>query len=244
MQYNEIVAIGDSFTRGDELADCPPASDIDWVKQQSMLTWPSLFAKQNAVNYKSRSRGGVGNQWISWRVVSGTKPNILVIVNWTFFERFDYIDPSTDYWHHTHPHDEDKLDHYFYRNIDSDIWNIYRNLQIMHSTICFLQQNGINFIMTCIDSQYNVNFATLRTRNNWLRDNRDGTEFLTWEKAITKLQQQVCPYITMFDNMSFLEWSKHKGFELGPNGHPLEKAHIEAAKYINTIITKESQNEH
>ena len=24
----------------------------------------------------------------------------------------------------------------------------------------------------------------------------------------------------------------------------LEKAHIEAAKYINTIITKESQNEH
>ena len=67
---------------------------------------------------------------------------------------------------------------------------------------------------------------------------------MTWEKAITKLQQQVCPYITMFDNMSFLEWSKHKGFELGPNGHPLEKAHIEAAKYINTIITKESQNEH
>jgi len=44
--------------------------------------------------------------------------------------------------------------------------------------------------------------------------------------------------------MSFLEWSKHNNYELGPHGHPLEEAHIEAAKYINTIITKESQNEH
>ena len=237
MHFKQIVAYGDSFTRGDELSDCF-TDNSNWTLQQSKLTWPSLFAQEKQVQYNPRARGGVGNQWISWRVVAGTKPKQLLIINWTFFERFDYVSPQTDYWEHTHPHEKDKINHYFYRNIDSDIWNIYRNLQIIYSTICFLKHNEINFIMTCIDPQYDVPFNTLRARNNWLKDNRDGTEFLTWEKAITKLQLEVKPYITMFDSMTFLDWSKHNNFEIGSAGHPLEKAHREAAKYINMQVTE------
>ena len=86
--------------------------------------------------------------------------------------------------------------------------------------------------MTCLDRNYQ-SAAENETNGN-----------VEWMSAILRLRHLVSPYIIDFEDMSFLEWSKHNNYELGPHGHPLEKAHIEAAKYINTIITKESQNEH
>ena len=233
MPYNRVIAIGDSFTRGDELADCPPQTEIDDCA--SSFTWPALLAKSLDATYQSCSLGGAGNQWISWQVACRIKQDTLYIVNWSWFERFDYVDIETDLWTTTHPHHEDKLDHYFYRNIDSDIWNLHRNLQQMHSTISLLKQNNIDFIMTCLDTHYSLTYNDMRS---------SGPGTIAWTRAISSLQEQVVPCIVDFEGMSFLEWSKHKQYPIGPNGHPLEKAHAEAAKYINTIITKESQNEH
>ena len=160
----------------------------------------------------------------------------MVIVNWTWFERFDYVDPATDLWTTTHPRHEDKLDHYFYRNLDSDIWNLYRNLQQMHSTISLLKQNNVNFIMTCLDSAFRAEFNTIR---------QPGSNVSThWQTAIANLQAQVKHYIVNFYGYTFLEWAKHKNFEIGPNGHPLEKAHVEAAKYINTHTIEGKINGH
>ena len=233
MPYNRVIAIGDSFTRGDELADC---AGIDlWKDNYSNVTWSALLAKKLEVGYHARAIGGIGNQWISWKVSAGCKQNTLYIISWTYFERFDYVDIETDKWKTTHPRHEDKLNHYFYRNLDSDIWNLHRNLQQMHSTISLLKQNNIDFIMTCLDTHYSLTYNDMRS---------PGPGTIAWTRAISSLQEQVVPYIVDFEDMSFLEWSKHNNYELGPHGHPLEEAHIEAAKYINTIITKESQNEH
>ena len=65
-----------------------------------------------------------------------------------------------------------------------------------------------------------------------------------WTNAISNLQEQIVPHIIDFEGLSFLEWSKHNSFELGPHGHPLEKAHIEAAKYINTHVMEGKNNGH
>ena len=234
MPYNRVIAIGDSFTRGDELADCPPQTEID--NCCSNLTWPALLAKSLDATYQSYSFGGAGNQWISWQVATRIKQDTLYIVNWSWFERFDYVDIETDLWTTTHPRHEDKLDHYFYRNLDSDIWNLHRNLQQMHSTISLLKQNNVDFIMTCLDTNYIANSNTIRPP--------DSIVFVNWTNAISNLQEQVVPHIVDFEGMSFLEWSKHNSFELGPNGHPLEEAHAEAAKYINTNVIEGMTNEH
>ena len=227
MPYNRVIAIGDSFTRGDELADC---AGIDlWKDNYSNVTWSALLAKKLEVGYHARAIGGIGNQWISWKVSAGCKQNTLYIISWTYFERFDYVDIETDKWKTTHPRHEDKLNHCFYRNLDSDIWNLYRNLQQMHSTISLLKQNNVNFIMTCLDPQYSTNIDDIRPPESII----DPESIVsTWSMAISNLQKQVLPYIVDFEGMSFLEWSKHKGFELGPKGHPLEQAHSEAASYI------------
>ena len=235
MPYNRVIAIGDSFTRGDELADCPDDAPL----QYSQSTWPTLIAKLLNCDYKCYAIGGKGNQWISWQVASRIKQDTLCIVNWTWFERFDYIDVVTDRWKTTHPRHEDKLNHYFYRNLDNDVWNLFRNLQQMHSTICYLKQLNIDFIMTCLDNTYTTDITKLRP------DIEFGALGISqWTNSISGLQEQVLPHIVDFEGMSFLEWSKHNDFELGPNGHPLEKAHAEAAKYINTNVIKGITNEH
>jgi len=223
MPYNRVIAIGDSFTRGDELAGCPEQIPNKPL-QCSRFTWPALIAKSLNYDYECYAIGGSGNQWISWKVASQIKQNTLYIVNWTYFERFDYVSIETDFWKAAHPRREDKLDHYFYRNLDSDIWNLHRNLQQMHSTISLLKQNNVNFIMTCLDTHYSANFNTIRPPDSIVSTN--------WTNAISKLQEQVVPHIVDFERMSFLEWSKHNSFELGPGGHPLEQAHSEAASYI------------
>jgi hypothetical protein len=221
MPYNRVVAVGDSFTRGDELTNwnCPDNAFIPY----SISTWPALIAKSLNCDYKCYAIGGRGNQWISWQVASRIKQDTLCIVNWTWFERFDYVDIATDEWTVTHPRHEDKLDHYFYRNLDSDIWNLHRNLQQIHSTISLLKQNNIDFIMTCLDPHYSFTHNDMRP---------SGPGYASWTNAISSLQEQVVPHIIDFEGMSFLEWSKHNSFELGPNGHPLEQAHTAAANYI------------
>jgi hypothetical protein len=218
MPYKQVVAFGDSFTRGDELADCP--ADLPFRYSQS--TWPALIAKSLNCDYKCCAIGGRGNQWISWQVASRIKQDTLYIVNWSWFERFDYVDVATDEWITTHPRHEDKLDHYFYRNLDSDIWNLHRNLQQIHSTISLLKQNNVNFIMTCLDTHYSLTYHDMRPPGS----------NTVWTNAVSNLQEQIIPNIVDFEDMSFLEWSKHNSFELGPTGHPLEKAHAEAANYI------------
>ena len=231
MPYKKVIAVGDSFTRGDELANCPEQlHEYLYSFQYSQSTWPALIAKLLDCDYECYALGGIGNQWISWKIADKLEEDTLVIVNWTWFERFDYIDSDIDVWATTHPRHNDNLNHYFYRNIDSDIWNLHRNLQQMHSAISLLKQNNVDFIMTCLDTNYCADFNNFRP---------PGSNVSThWKNAIDNLQAQVSHYIVNFFGYTFLEWAKHKNFELGPGGHPLEKAHIEAAKYINMVTTE------
>ena len=223
MPYTNAVAFGDSFTRGDELTDCSTHSRIAPHHTHSLSTWPALVAKGWRAEYDCMAIGGRGNHWISIMVSTLLEQHrdALFIINWTWFERFDYMDVETGEWTVTHPRHKDKLDHYFYKHIDSDKWNLHRNLQQIHSTICLLEQNNIDFIMTCMDPM--------------LYDTKN---------FVTPLQAQVNHYIVNFHGYNFLEWAKHKDFAIGPNGHPLEKAHAEAAKYINMVTTEGKINGH
>jgi len=222
--YKKVIAIGDSFTRGDELDDCPPSFSEDPFVH-SKQTWPAIIAQGLGIEYECISLGGRGNHWIS-SVLSDklySNDNILFIINWSWFERFDYIDneSKTVQWKTTHPRHEDRLNHFFYKHIDNELWNLHRNLQQIHSTICLLQQNKKKFIMTCIDPMLYMKY-----------------------KPFKPLQDQTNHYIINFWGYTFLEWSKQKGFPIGPGGHPLEKAHTEAANYINMVTTEGRKNGH
>lgn len=241
MPYKSVFAIGDSFTRGDELADCPEQAIHPYRASFSRQTWPALIAKSLNIDYSAEAVGGRGNQWISFITgansidtsdFNGTvKQDTFLIVNWSWFERFDYIDSHRDdTWWTTHPHHDNKADHYFYKNIDNDIWSLHRNLQQMHSTIQLLKQNNIKFVMTCLDPGYTNTLGDIRP-DSYGKDKIHGTE-ASWITAIDQLHKKVVPHILEFDGQTFLEWSHSNNFKCGPGGHPLEDAHAAAADYI------------
>jgi len=237
MQYKKIIAFGDSFTRGDELADCPTQS-VDNPLAHSKHTWPAIIAKTLAIEYKCVAVGGRGNQWISNQVnrFIDYKSNCLFIVNWTYFGRFDFLDYE-DKWSTICPGSANKkfvTD--YYKNFDNHIWNLNRNLQIIHSVLCLLKENKIDFIFTCQDLAFKQTIDNLHCQ--------DITTYNHWQRSIGILSQSVVPAINEFDNCTFTEWSINNGYELGPNGHPLEEAHAEAAKYINTNVIEGMTNEH
>jgi hypothetical protein len=47
--------------------------------------------------------------------------------------------------------------------------------------------------------------------------------------AVMTLQDYVAPHLSNFEGLSFLDWSKHHHYPIGPGLHPLEQAHAAAA---------------
>jgi len=214
MNTRKINSFGDSFTRGTDLADC---SD----EHASQSTWPALMAKEFSLLYGCEAVGGTGNMFISNQVLefyeeSRFKNRNFYVINWTWFERFDYIDIHSNRWHTIHPRHNNLESHFFYKHIDSEIWNIVRNMHTILSTIHFLQSHNVGFFMTCLDDlvwakNYDVRYTLL----------------------INALQRQVQPYIHRFDKKNFYQWAKDKKFPMGASGHPLEEAHRQAASLLH-----------
>jgi len=240
MPYEKVIAVGDSFTRGDELSDCQ--DQIHGVINQpiysSKHTWPALIAKQLSAEYDCIAVGGRGNAWINWsanQTLSESK-NCLVILNWTYFGRFDYLD-FDDQWTTITPNYFGSKEKEYYQRFDNDLWNLNRNLQLMYSTFSMLENNGIDFISTCHDIAFKQTVDTLRKSTPTRKWGK-------WRKALQPLIDYVVPRIIEFERLTFSEWSSKHGYPIGPDGHPLEKAHLEAANYINMVTTEGTKNEH
>lgn len=209
--YRSIFAFGDSFTRGDELTDC--------LETHSNHTWPALCARELGMLYYCMAVGSIGNQSIAARVISEYsssrfKNRNFYVINWSWIERFDYLDQESNHWKTIYPRHEGKLSHFFYKHIDNHTWNLIRNLQIIHSTIKFLESQNCDFFMTCLD------------------DSLFGKEYsLEHAATISTLQSLIRPYINTIEGKNFYTWSLEKGFPIGSQGHPLEEAHQSAASH-------------
>ena len=232
MPYKKIFAVGDSFTRGDELSDCDYSNELYPHEKYSLSTWPSLIAKELDVDYECRATGGRGNTWINWTVnqIIPRSEDCLVIVNWSYFGRFDYLDLE-DHWTTITPNHLGQKEKEYYQRFDNDLWNLNRNLQLMYSTFSMLKNSNIDFISTCQDSSFKQTVDTLRSVKAIACQSE-------WRIALEPLINFVVPEIIEFEGFTFRQWSGKHGYPIGPGGHPLEKAHVEAAKYINMVTTE------
>jgi hypothetical protein len=62
----------------------------------------------------------------------------------------------------------------------------------------------------------------------------------TWHTsdAIMSLQQYIQPYLHLFDNKTFLEWSRAHNYPISTGWHPLDSAHTAAADIILPVAKK------
>ena len=220
----KLKSFGCSFIFGTDLHDdgrnLPMATP-------SNFTWPALLAKHHGFDYHCYARGGAGNLQILEKLLihlTDTEPAVYVI-GWSWIDRFDYvIEDSTKQcelgksiktWKTIMPVDTDSLAETYYKHLHSEYRDKLTTLIYVKTAINALKASNNKFIMTYMD--------------NLLFDQR-------WHMtpAVNELQRYCEPYMTRFDNRSFLEYAKEKGFEISQTQHPLEAAHSSAFELINS----------
>lgn len=218
-----LLSFGCSLILGTDLSD--DGKHGPWSKA-SNLTWPALLAGRYNLPYNCRARGGSGNLCILDRVL-GNAVNFhdtIFVIGWTYIDRFDYSYPNGKHFGGSHmdyltlrPAEENDLEKIYYRHLHSDYRDKLTNLIYIKTAIDFLQQREIPFVMTCVD------------------DSLFGEK---WHASphICELQQMIKPHITYFEGRNFVDWSRHRGFDVSATGHPLEEAHRTAAELVAPAI--------
>jgi hypothetical protein len=220
-----LKSFGCSFIYGSDLSDdncnTPGATP-------SQLTWPALLAKDLDCPYRCYAWPGVGNLYILEKVLtqSSIDQDAIFVIGWTWIDRFDYItsnsvgahrDFKTDreWWNTILPGIESKVSKSYYQNLHSQLIDKLTTLINIKLAIDTLKQKNIPFIMTYTDE--------LIFETEW---------HVT--PAIVDLQNYIRPYMTHFENQTFLEFSKEKGFPISNTLHPLESAHRAAFELIQS----------
>jgi hypothetical protein len=218
----KLKSFGCSFIFG---SDLPDSYDLT---TGSKHTWPSIIAQQRNLDYECYAKPGIGNLQIMNSVLEQAHLNdpAIFIINWTWLDRFDYLNPINDRFTTLRP-DGDQFEHrLYYRYFYNDFHSILVNASYLISTISILESQKIPFFMTAMDKA-----LTNSLDQHWLDP-----------RAIRMLQKKLQPYINWFDGKSFLDWSRDRGFPESKNWHPLEEAHSAAADYLIKIFDKQKIN--
>jgi len=221
-----LKSFGCSFIFGSDLADDGRNGP---VPTPSNFTWPALIAQKLNLKYLCHARPGAGNLQIMEQVLNQATVNepAIFVIGWTWIDRFDYYNSNWDQrcslspWKTIMPIDQDKLAQTYYRDLHSEYRDKLVNLNYIKTTIDTLQQKNISFVMTYMD--------------RLLFDQRWHTT-----PAVIDLQNYIEPYMTLFENQTFLEWSKAHNFKISEKMHPLEPAHAGAADIIWPVFDKQN----
>lgn len=214
----KLKSFGCSFIFGTDLHD--DGSGSDYAKF-SNFTYPALIAQALGYSYECYARAGAGNLQILQKLIDeiSKKDADLYIINWTWIDRFSYIDENQRHdrnplgWQTIMPVGNDKATEFYYRNLHSELRDKLTSLVFIKTAVDSLLQNNCAFVMTSTDSL--------------LLDQR-------WNitPGMQDIQKYISPYFSSFGGMSFLDWAKQQGFKISDTLHPLEDAHRAAADLI------------
>ena len=212
----KVKSFGCSFIYGSELADDPVGRRI---LPPSKLAWPSLVAQHMNLPYQSYAFPGSGNLRILEQLMSQASSDdpALFIVGWSWIDRFDYVDEPDQYtrhpWKTLAPGNTTDLSRLYFKNFHTQIRDKLVTLSYIKLAIDTLKQKNHSFIMTYMD------------------DLIFETEY-HYTPAITDMQDYIRPYMSNFEGMSILDWSRKHGYEISAAWHPLEQAHAAAGQHI------------
>lgn len=220
----KLKSFGCSFTFGSDLSDCI-SNDM---MVPSCSTWPALLAKNKQLEYECYARPGIGNLQIMNSVLEQAQLNdpSVFVINWTWIDRFDYLDPVDETWTTLRPDGNQKEHKLHYQYFYNQYHTMLINNSYILATIAILESQKIDFFMTAMDS------TLLEPVNpNW-QDPR----------SIRLMQKKLKSYINWFEGLSFLDWSRKHKFPESKFWHPLEEAHLSASEYMIKVFDKQKTN--
>ena len=223
-----ISSFGCSFIAGTDLQDFGSYGEQNFL--HSRCTYPALIAQRLGIDYDCYARGASGNMFILHKILTHATADDLVIVNWSYIDRFDYVDlEKIESWRTILPSDDTgskimikenprsggvSSHEFYFRKIHSTFRDQVQSLSCIVTAIEYLKQIGAPFLMTFQDSTM---MTTERSRYHR-------------PETLDHLQDMVDPYLQTFDGMDFVSWSRHCGFPFR-GSHPAEEAHVAAADY-------------
>ena len=215
-----LKSFGCSFIYGCDLPD-------ENYSNYSQLSWPALLAQSRDLDYSCYAKPGSGNLQILHSIINEiptSNRQDFFVIGWTYIDRFDYTDPlggptKKNDWKSLTPGSTELAAEIYYRDLHSEYKDKLTSLIYIKTAIEFLLANNCPFIMTFMDSL--------------ILDKKYHTN-----KGIEYLQNCVSPYLREFEGMNFLDWSRHHGFDISQDHHPLDDAHNAAFCYIMPEIHK------
>jgi hypothetical protein len=222
----KLKSFGCSFVYGSDLSDqvdndLPPFA-------HSNLTWPALIAKDQGLIYECYACPGAGNLKILCDIISQASldESAVFVINWTWIDRFDFVNDA-EQWTTLRPAlVDDHVAMTYFKHLHSQIKDMITSVYAVNTAIDFLNERQIPFVMTYMD---------LLMLEHIDPDWHD-------PKYVSVMQNKIKNFLKDFDGKNFLDWSRHQGFAVSENWHPLEQAHRAAAEYmlprIDAILRK------
>lgn len=239
-----LVAGGDSFIWGAELADCP-----EELTQYSINTFSALIAKEYGFEYSCAAWSANANAAIARMTMNECEKqraigkDVVVLVTWTFIDRFEFMFTYSTYspiepWCSINTYGNGKpgvarFQDIFYKHIGTN--ETYQQYNTLNSIILlqtYLQTNKIPYMFTTADNragsrfEHHLDESVVPLRN-----------MIDWDKWF------YFPPGELEDNKTkeprgFAQWAWESGYKIAPRKHPLESAHIDAY-----LLMKEKFNE-
>jgi hypothetical protein len=211
----KLKSFGCSFTYGSDLSDCLPQFDVEGYSKK---TWPALLAQSQGLEYECHAYPGIGNLQIMNSVLTQAElcDPAKFIINWTWIDRFDYLDPMNETFLTLRPDGDSPQHQLYYRYFYNQYHTMLTNSAYISSTIAILKSYDIPFLMTIMDKT--------------IIDSVDPG----WQdpRPIQVLQKTITPYLNWFEDQTFLDWSYKKGYPISDTLHPLDSAHQAAFELI------------
>ena len=208
-----LLAVGDSFTYGEELADLSDA-------------WPYLLSKQLDYEVTNMGQPGGGNTQMIRNVVENCRAYDLIIIAWSHYARIEFADEYGVYdtWpgsrskqlFTSNTNHRNELTEYITRyHCDKYLYKQYLlNIVLIQQ---YLKLNNKKYIM--LDS----------VRNHQGERQQSDTDISS--AILTQIDTR---YYLGWPNSPMVEWAW--GTPKGPRGHFLEEGHQRVAKKINEHI--------
>jgi hypothetical protein len=211
----KLKSFGCSFIYGSEMLDTYKS------RWPSKKTWPALLAAHHDIKYQSFAYPGAGNLYIAEQILNECiNPELAVfIINWTFIDRFDYIN-SNELWDTLRPGSNDPTNKLYYQHYHSEYRDKLTTLSMMKLCVDTMTQHNIPFVMTYVDD--------LIFDSEWHTS-----------PAVTLLQNYLKPHCATFDNKNFIQYAQDLGHKITDAGHLLESGHRACFEYAKTNFLKD-----
>lgn len=251
-----LVAGGDSFTYGNELADCTPQTP-------SELTWSAYLAHKLEMKYVCVAQGGWSNPAISRNIINTVSSldrrgiEHVVVVMWSFptrFEfRFNYDTLERDSpWYSISPWTHERNQSVIleaFQNFKDNIFNHYKKSQLVAQSTGLADFSEV-YYKHIGDSEYWETYSTLKEivyLQDWLKQRNKKYIFtyvdecifnknVPWDASIENLFESL-DQSNFYHFPGFYKWAADGGYPFYAT-HPCESAHTD---FVNKFLYEFAQ---